>query len=183
MQCATKYAALKPCVIATSLLYWAAKIPIRCAGSVSPEDHVGAGEVYRLTSSLRVSGVFAFCARRPPHSRFPRSVEDKETGPMAVADKILVCRDCGAEFVFTVGEQSFYAERGFVEPARCPNCRAARRQQRGDTPATSSTTSTRTERQLYPAICAECGKETLVPFEPRQGRPVYCRDCYQRLQS
>ena len=44
-------------------------------------------------------------------------------------DKTLVCRDCGAEFVFTAGEQEFYAEKGFQnEPTRCKECRAASKQ-------------------------------------------------------
>lgn len=45
-------------------------------------------------------------------------------------DKVLVCRDCGAEFVFTEGEQQFYAEKGFSEPTRCPECRQKRKQER-----------------------------------------------------
>ena len=39
-------------------------------------------------------------------------------------DKTLVCKECGKEFVFTAGEQEFYAERGFQnEPQRCKACR------------------------------------------------------------
>ena len=46
-------------------------------------------------------------------------------------DKTLVCKDCGAEFVFTVGEQEFYKEKGFEnEPVRCPECRRARKNAR-----------------------------------------------------
>lgn len=46
-------------------------------------------------------------------------------------DITLVCKDCGAEFVFTAGEQAFYAEKGFDnQPVRCPDCRKARKQQR-----------------------------------------------------
>ena len=48
-----------------------------------------------------------------------------------MSDKTLVCSDCGAEFVFTEGEQEFYAEKGFTnEPKRCPECRKAKKQQR-----------------------------------------------------
>ena len=44
-------------------------------------------------------------------------------------DIMLVCKDCGKEFVFTVGEQQFYAEKGFTnQPVRCPACRKARKQ-------------------------------------------------------
>ncbi|MBQ4610989.1 MAG: zinc-ribbon domain-containing protein, partial [Clostridia bacterium] len=46
-------------------------------------------------------------------------------------DKTLVCKDCGAEFVFSAGEQEFYAEKGFQnEPIRCKACRNARKTQR-----------------------------------------------------
>ena len=48
-----------------------------------------------------------------------------------MADKTLVCSDCGKEFVFTEGEQAFYAEKGFTnEPKRYPDCRKARKEQR-----------------------------------------------------
>ena len=46
------------------------------------------------------------------------------------ADTTLTCRDCGQAFTFTSGEQDFYASRGFSEPSRCPDCRAARKAQR-----------------------------------------------------
>ena len=45
-------------------------------------------------------------------------------------DKKIVCKDCGKEFIFTVGEQEFYKEKGFVnDPVRCPDCRKARKDQ------------------------------------------------------
>lgn len=88
-------------------------------------------------------------------------------------DKTLQCRDCGAEFVFSAGEQEFYAEKGFEnEPARCPECRAAKR-------AARRNNGYGAPRQMYPVICASCGVETEVPFEPTGSRPVYCRDCFQ----
>ncbi len=85
-------------------------------------------------------------------------------------DKTLVCKDCGNEFVFTAGEQEFYAEKGFQnEPTRCKACRQARKASR---PATGGTPET------FDAVCAECGKPTKVPFQPREDRPVYCSECY-----
>lgn len=87
-----------------------------------------------------------------------------------MADKTLTCRDCGAEFVFTESEQNFFAEKGFTnEPQRCPACRAARKnqQRRGG------------DREMYPAVCAQCGRETMVPFRPSNDKPVYCSDCFQ----
>jgi len=45
-----------------------------------------------------------------------------------MADKVLVCKDCGSEFIFSEGEQQFYAEKGFQnEPVRCKACRNARK--------------------------------------------------------
>lgn len=50
-----------------------------------------------------------------------------------MADKVLTCKDCNTEFVFTENEQAFYKEKGFEnEPQRCPDCRRARKQQRGN---------------------------------------------------
>lgn len=87
-------------------------------------------------------------------------------------DKTLVCQDCGKEFVFTAGEQEFYAERGFTnEPKRCKECRDARRAARNQ------------NRQMYTTVCAACGKEAVVPFEPREDRPVYCSECFAKMRG
>jgi CxxC-x17-CxxC domain-containing protein len=92
---------------------------------------------------------------------------------MAYTDKNLECVDCGASFVFDAGEQEFFATKGYTnEPKRCPECRAAKKQQRGGGYRGGQ------PREMFPAVCANCGKETQVPFEPRDGRPVYCSDCY-----
>ena len=89
-------------------------------------------------------------------------------------DKTLICRDCGAEFVFTAGEQAFYAEKGFQnEPSRCKACRDARKANGGARRDDSR------PREMYDAICAECGKPTKIPFLPKNDRPVYCSECYQ----
>ena len=94
---------------------------------------------------------------------------------MALEDKTLVCRDCGQEFTFTVGEQEFYASRGLLnEPGRCPDCRSSRRRDRGGYGG---------PRQSFSVVCAECGQETTVPFEPTEGRPVYCKDCYVKVKQ
>ena len=48
-----------------------------------------------------------------------------------MSDITLTCKDCNSEFVFSEGEQAFYAEKGFEnDPVRCPECRKARKQQR-----------------------------------------------------
>ena len=79
-------------------------------------------------------------------------------------DKTLVCKDCGAKFVFTAGEQEFYAQKGFQnQPQRCKACREAKRN---------------AGKVLYTAVCAECGKEAKVPFQPSNDKPVYCSECF-----
>ena len=88
-------------------------------------------------------------------------------------DKTLVCKDCGNEFVFTAGEQEFYAEKGFVnEPQRCKACRDARKQG-----------GARGEKQMFDAVCASCGGEAKVPFKPREDRPVYCSECFAKMRE
>lgn len=95
---------------------------------------------------------------------------------MALQDKTLTCRECGQEFTFSAGEQEFYLSRSLQnEPGRCPECRAARRRERRG--------SDGGERRVYSAVCAECGIETTVPFEPTEGRPVYCKECYVKTRQ
>lgn len=93
-------------------------------------------------------------------------------------DKQLICADCGAQFVFTAGEQEFHASKGFTsEPRRCPACRAKRKSANaGQTGATEI--PARPARTMYDAVCAGCGKPTQVPFQPTGARPVYCSECY-----
>jgi CxxC-x17-CxxC domain-containing protein len=99
---------------------------------------------------------------------------------MDFQDKVLNCRDCGKEFLFSAGEQAFYAEKGFQnQPTRCRNCRAAKKGG-GGAVATAETTGA---RPLFAAVCSECGKDTQVPFKPTAGKPVYCRDCFQKRSS
>jgi CxxC-x17-CxxC domain-containing protein len=128
-----------------------------------------------------------------------------EKGFGVVSDRTITCRDCGQEFTFTAGEQAFYQERGYSEPQRCSSCRAERKAQRnasGYDSGRSSDYSSRGgysgggggysgggggyssgPRQFYPAVCSECGKETEVPFQPRNDKPVYCRECFQLRRS
>jgi CxxC-x17-CxxC domain-containing protein len=87
---------------------------------------------------------------------------------MEFTDRILKCVDCGAEFVFTAGEQLFFHDKQFKnDPKHCKQCKAKR------VNGGRARTETRT-------ACSECGTETTVPFKPTQGRPVLCRSCFQK---
>lgn len=104
------------------------------------------------------------------------------------ADTTLTCRDCGQAFTFTSGEQEFYASRGFHEPSRCPDCRQARKQERGSGAGYSSYGSSGgyggnsggAPREMFTATCSNCGNEAQVPFQPSHDKPVYCSECFQQ---
>lgn len=107
-----------------------------------------------------------------------------------------ICIECNDAFVYTIAEQRFRNEQGMTEPTRCPDCRADRRAQRnadllnGDGTSHSGEHRDRNRRRQgrgtghsnpqdrHPAICADCGESTMVPFIPRGDRPVYCRNCF-----
>ncbi len=99
---------------------------------------------------------------------------------MDFVDRLLTCSDCGGEFVFTAGEQLFFSDKQFKnDPKRCKPCKGKRSGVRSGTgvgAAGLSRTETRTE-------CSACKVETTVPFKPTQGRPVLCRQCFQRRQT
>ncbi len=98
---------------------------------------------------------------------------------MSYQDKSLQCSDCGITFVFSAKDQEFFAQKGFTnEPKRCPSCRQARKTERG-----GGNSNYGAPRQTFPATCSECGKATEVPFQPRGDKPVYCRDCYRKIQA
>jgi CxxC-x17-CxxC domain-containing protein len=93
---------------------------------------------------------------------------------MEFQDKSLKCVDCGADFVFTAGEQLFFHDKQFKnEPKRCKACKGKRAQALG---IGSGNGYQKVETKT---MCSSCGKETTVPFKPTQGRPVYCRECFQ----
>jgi CxxC-x17-CxxC domain-containing protein len=128
---------------------------------------------------------------------------------MSYADKTLTCRDCGTQFVFTAGEQEFYAQKGFTnEPTRCPSCRQQRKSGGGRSGGYGGEResyggyggerdshgggygggrrgggggrSFGGEREMHTVTCAGCGKEAKVPFIPRGDKPVYCDDCFHQ---
>lgn len=104
---------------------------------------------------------------------------------MPYTDKSLTCVDCGAEFTFSAEDQEYYASRGFQnEPKRCPTCRRTRKAGRegggGGGGGSSRGGYSSADRPMYPAVCADCGQQTEVPFQPRGDRPVYCRDCFAK---
>jgi len=114
----------------------------------------------------------------------------REMSVVAFSDKPLNCRECGTSFLFTAGEQEFYAQKGFTnEPGRCPTCRAARRSgQRGsmmsyDSDGERGGEYSRAPREMHETTCASCGGTARVPFVPRGDRPVYCSNCFEQQRA
>ena len=97
---------------------------------------------------------------------------------MEFQDRILRCVDCGAEFIWTAGEQQFFADKNFKnEPKRCRPCKAKRASRPPEANGGGR------ERVETITNCSACGRETTVPFKPTQGRPVFCRECFQSRKS
>jgi CxxC-x17-CxxC domain-containing protein len=91
-------------------------------------------------------------------------------------DRTLSCRDCGESFVFSAGEQAFFASKGLTnDPQRCVSCRAAAKRARSDGQGAA--------REYHASICNSCGGQAMVPFRPRNDRPVYCSECFDKVRA
>jgi len=87
-------------------------------------------------------------------------------------DKTLKCKDCGEDFIFTAGEQEFYAQKDFKnEPQRCKSCRDAKKN------------AGKSQKEMFTTKCANCGGDAIVPFQPNSDRPVYCSDCFAAIKK
>jgi CxxC-x17-CxxC domain-containing protein len=96
---------------------------------------------------------------------------------MSFEDRTLTCQDCGQPFTFSADDQEFHAMKSFTnEPKRCESCRQARRNERDGGSGSGP-------REMHAVVCAECGKDTTVPFQPRGDRPVYCSDCFNKQRT
>ena len=85
-------------------------------------------------------------------------------------DQNLICEECGKEFIFSAGEQEFYAQKGLQNtPKRCQDCRKARKR--------------KSRRKMHDAVCSQCGAQTKVPFEPKEGREIFCKECFAKREQ
>jgi CxxC-x17-CxxC domain-containing protein len=102
---------------------------------------------------------------------------------MTFQDKLFQCFDCGANFTFRAEEKVLFVSKGYNNaPKRCPLCRQARKTRQYSDKTNSyrnDSYNTKPRRQLFPAVCTECGRNIRVPFEPYGDLPVYCSDCYR----
>ena len=97
---------------------------------------------------------------------------------MSFQDKSIQCSDCGIDFTHSAEDQEFFQSKGYTnEPKRCASCRQKRKSERNGNDSYGS------QRQMHSVVCADCGKDTEVPFEPRGDKPVYCSDCYRKVRT
>jgi len=97
---------------------------------------------------------------------------------MDFQDQKMVCRDCGNEFTWTAGEQEFYKQKGFDnKPSRCPDCRKKKKFEKAGGGFGGG------DRQSFEITCSQCGAKDTVPFQPREGRDVLCRNCFSKTRS
>ena len=98
-------------------------------------------------------------------------------------DKYLVCKDCGEEFLFSVSEQEFYKEKG--SKMNLAGAEIAERLASSHVVTVEAVVDRdfREDRPMFKAVCAECGEETTVPFEPSGDRPIYCRGCFNNRRN
>src|SRR4029453_253317 len=102
----------------------------------------------------------------PTRSRGPQpsSGREPEEGLERVyQDRSLSCRDCGEGFTFSAGRQAVFAQQGRA---------TAKRARANEGP-----------REFHAAICGACGGQAIVPFAPRNDRPVYCSSCFDKVRA
>lgn len=56
-----------------------------------------------------------------------KTSENSAQAEQILFDQTITCKDCRSQFMWTVGEQRFYKEKGFMPPARCKSCRDKRK--------------------------------------------------------
>lgn len=146
-------------------LDWTSILPVIVSGR-APTRPIVRTPLLFAASTL---GVFA----RGPE--IPRVTgHEQEVRERVYQDRSLTCRDCSEEFVFSSGEQAFFSSKGLLnDPQRCPSCRAvAKRARTAGGP-----------REFHAAICGSCGGQAMVPFAPRNDRPVYCSSCFDKVRA
>ncbi len=95
-------------------------------------------------------------------------------------EKQIVCIDCGKNFIWTIGEQTFFRDKGLQNPPkRCKECKQAKNERLAA--ITAAQASGIKQRIEVSVNCASCKTLTTVPFYPSQGRPVFCRSCYLQM--
>lgn len=115
-------------------------------------------------------------------SVIPKDPDEPPEDTAAYEDKTIRCVGCSEVFLWSAGEQLFYAQKDLLNPPkRCKPCKLAKTRRIADIAIAHATG--KKHRVDVRALCANCHKSTTVPFFPSQERPVYCRDCYLTIKN
>ncbi|MBA2380157.1 MAG: zinc-ribbon domain containing protein [Blastocatellia bacterium] len=82
-----------------------------------------------------------------------------------------VCVQCKSTFPFSEKDQEFFYQRNMMAPQRCEQCRPRRAAKKVE------------DGTRFEIVCDHCGKHDRVPFQPKVGRPVLCRECHEANRS
>jgi len=86
-------------------------------------------------------------------------------------DVEIPCVQCREVFIFSEKEQEMFYQRNMMPPQRCQKCRSKKAAARDDAP------------ERFEIVCDHCGKHDQVPFQPKTGRSVLCKDCFEAGRS
>jgi CxxC-x17-CxxC domain-containing protein len=92
-------------------------------------------------------------------------------GDKKMPDLELPCVQCKETFIFSEKEQMLFYQRNLAQPQRCPKCRSKKAVTGEDAPT------------RFEIVCDNCGRRDRVPFQPKVGRSVLCKECYQAGKS
>ena len=82
------------------------------------------------------------------------------------------CIQCKENFLFTEKEQETFYQRNMMPPQRCTKCRPKK-----------TTASSGDNSGKFAIVCDHCGKHDHVPFQPKVGRSVLCKECHQASKA
>jgi len=90
---------------------------------------------------------------------------------MSFTDQEIICKECGTAFMWSGGEQEFFAEKGLTNtPSRCPICRKKKDVKHSF-------------QASFDIACADCGKKSQSPFKPADPQNVLCQECFDKKNN
>ncbi len=87
-------------------------------------------------------------------------------------DVEITCIECKEIFIFSEQEQEKFYQRNMMSPQRCSKCRSKKFAKKSEG-----------SKARYEIVCDHCGKHDTVPFQPKVGRSIYCKDCHEASRS
>jgi CxxC-x17-CxxC domain-containing protein len=103
---------------------------------------------------------------------------------LILTNKSIKCADCGASFIFSTVEQSYFQAKGDATlPTCCPSCRQTRKERQSPDISASAAQAQRSSSRMFSTTCSRCGNRTEVPFEPKNHKAVYCSRCYDAIRG